>query len=412
MKKFFLHRTLAALAASAVLLAGCGGGGGGDSSSSNNSTALSGSRQFEGGVAGCTVDTQKKFIRAYMDEVYFWYREIPEVDATKFSTVEDYFHALLVKTPDSNGLPKDRFSAVLPVSQAQAILQQSAVAQQADPTRLLAANRTDAVPKVNVFTTAGGRVTGYIQFNDHVVGAQDDLIDAFRQVQAGAAQDLVLDLRFNSGGFLYIAQSAASMITGPASESRVFEQLQYNDKRQQESAASTLFFRSAVQFSDGVGAKYAPGTPLPQLNLPRVFVLTTDDTCSASESIINSLRGVDVQVIRVGTTTCGKPYGFTQKNNCGLAYFPIEFQGTNAKGFGDYTTGFSPICEVQDSTRTVAAGSPGDPLLEGAKFYIDHGACPAGTATGVQSAATPIVTVQKAGRPAWAGRMLLPEQRP
>jgi hypothetical protein len=411
MKKFFLHRTLAALAAGALLLAGCGGGGGGDGGGSRGPT-LSGSALLEGGVAGCSLDTQKKFIRTYMDEVYFWYREIPEADPAKFSTVEDYFHALLVKTPDSNGLPKDRFSAVLPVSQARDVLQQSAAPLQADATTLLAANRTNAVPKVNVFTTTAGRVTGYIQFNDHVVGAQDDLITAFRQVKDGGVQDLVLDLRFNSGGFLYIAQSAASMVTGPGNEGRVFEQLQYNDKRTQETASSALFFRTSVEFADGVGAQYPAGTPLPQLALPRLFVLTTDDTCSASESIINSLRGVDVQVIRIGTTTCGKPYGFRQKNNCGLAYFPIEFKGTNAKGFGDYTTCFSPMCEVQDSRRTVPAGDPGDPLLDAAKFYIDHGACPAGTATGVQSAATPILTLQRPQRPAWAGRLLLPQQQP
>jgi len=410
MKKPSLLRTLASLAASALLLAACGGGGGGGDGGTGASFAPS--AQFEGGVAGCSVATQKKFIRTYMDEVYFWYREIPEVDPTKFTTVEDYFHALLVKTPDANGLPKDRFSAVLPVSQAQNVLRQSAASQLADPSTLLAANRTNAVPKVNVFTTTGGRVTGYIQFNDHIVGAQDDLIAAFQQVQAGGAQDLVLDLRFNSGGFLYIAQSAASMITGPGNDNRIFEQLQYNDKRPQETAQSALFFRGTLQFADGSGARFPVGTPLPQLNLSRVFVLTTDATCSASESIINSLRGVDVKVIRVGTTTCGKPYGFREKDNCGLAYFPIEFQGTNAKGFGDYTTGFSPNCEVQDSNRVVPAGDPGDPLLDAAKFYVDHGACPAGTATSAQSAAQPIVTAQKPSRPAWAGRLLLPQQQP
>jgi hypothetical protein len=408
MKKPFLLRSFAALATCALVLTGCGGGGGGGSSS----PSLTGSALLEGGVAGCTVDTQKKFIRTYMDEVYFWYREIPEVDPAKFSTVEDYFHALLVKTPDANGLPKDQFSAVLPVSQARDVLQQSAAPLQADATSLLAANRTNAVPKANVFTTTGGRVTGYIQFNDHIVGAQDDLITAFLLMQAGSVQDLVLDLRFNSGGFLYIAQSAASMVTGPGNEGRVFEQLQYNDKRPQETASSALFFRSTVEFADGINAQYPVGTRLPQLNLRRVFVLTSDDTCSASESIINSLRGIDVQVIRIGTTTCGKPYGFRQKNNCGLAYFPIEFKGTNAKGFGDYTTGFSPMCEVSDTNRTVPAGDPGDPLLDAAKFYVDHGACPAGTGTGVQSAATPVVTPQQAKRPAWAGRLLLPQQQP
>ena len=52
------------------------------------------------------------------------------------------------------------------------------------------------------------------------------------------------------------------------------------------------------------------GQPLPTLNLSRLFVLTSPNTCSASEAIINGLRGVGVQVVQIGTTTCGKPYGF------------------------------------------------------------------------------------------------------
>lgn len=399
MKKLFLSRTLAALAASALLLAACGGGGGGGGAPSPR---FGSSAQFEGGVAGCTVDTQKKFVRAYMDEVYLWYREIPEVDAAGFSKVEDYFHALLVRTPDVNGLPKDRFSAVLPASQASALLQSSAAAQ-VDPTTLLA-NHTSAVPQVNTFTV-GGRTVGYIQFDDHVVGAQDDLITAFKQVKG--AQDLVLDLRRNSGGFLYIALAAASMVTGPASQDKVFEQLQFNDKRQAATDQNALLFKSTVQFPDGPAAQYPVGTPLPQLSLPRLFVLTTGATCSASESIVNSLRGIDVQVILIGTTTCGKPYGFTRKDNCALAYFPIEFKGTNAKGYGDYTAGFPAVCAVQN------AGTPGqadDTLLNAAKTYIGTGACPTGTATGAQAAARPIVSVEQPNRPAWAGRMLLPQQ--
>jgi carboxyl-terminal processing protease len=54
-----------------------------------------------------------------------------------------------------------------------------------------------------------------------------------------------------------------------------------------------------------------------------------------------------VQVIRIGSTTCGKPYGFTQKNNCGFAYFPIEFQGANAQGLRRLSpAGFAPTCQM------------------------------------------------------------------
>ena len=40
-----------------------------------------------------------------------------------------------------------------------------------------------------------------------------------------------------------------------------------------------------------------------------------------SEAIINGLDGVNVQVIQIGATTCGKPYGFYPQDNCGTTYF-------------------------------------------------------------------------------------------
>jgi hypothetical protein len=403
-----LSRSLAALAASLLLLAGCGGGGGDDGEVEipariPPTTPLGSSVQYEN---VCTLEGQKNFVRAYLDEIYLWYDEIPTVDPAAYNNVPDYFEALLVRTPDATGLPKDRFSAVLPIGQAADVL--GAAAPQANAGGLLKSH-TSFVPVTRVTTSPNGRKVGYILFNDHDVGAQDDLIAAFRQLQQQGAQDLVLDLRDNSGGYLYVALTAASMITGPQSNGQVFESLRYNDKRATETAFSTLRFSSQVQFAES--ATNPVGSALPQLALPRVFVLTTGRTCSASESIINSLRGINMQVVRIGTTTCGKPYGFRQKNNCGYAYFPIEFQGTNAQGFGDYTTGFAPTCNVTPDA-TAAPGSATDPLWNGALTYIDTGACPAGTATGVQSAGTPILGAsEQPRRPGWAGRLLLPQQQ-
>ena len=78
------------------------------------------------------------------------------------------------------------------------------------------------------------------------------------------------------------------------------------------------------------------------LNLNRVVVISGSGTCSASESIINGLRGVGVDVVLIGDTTCGKPYGFYAIDNCGTTYFTVQFKGVNALGFGDYADGFSP----------------------------------------------------------------------
>jgi hypothetical protein len=404
MKNTPIFRCAAVLSAAVLLLAGCGGGGGDGGGGGaaprefiRPTTPLGSSAQYSEGIAGCSLDTQKKFVRTYLDEVYLWYDEIVDVDPAAYTNIPDYFDALLVR-------PKDRFSAVLPTAQARAIAQQHAVKDFADVLK----SHTGTVPQARVVSSTGGRTVGYIQFESHDIGAQDDLIAAFRQLKNAGVQDLILDLRNNTGGFLYIALTAASMVTGPGAEGQVFEQLRYNDKRPTRTASSTLRFSSRVQFAEP-GSPV--GTPLPQLGLTRVFVLTSGDTCSASESIINSLRGIDVQVIRVGSTTCGKPFGFTERDNCGFAYFPIEFQGTNAKGFGDYTAGFQPTCQVADTGA--APGSATDPLYNGALFYIDNGACPAGTATGVQSAGTPLLSGGRSQptRPWWTGRLLLPEQQ-
>ena len=393
-----LTRPLAALATSLLLvLAGCGGGGGGDGDAAPDripaTTSLGNSYQYEESVAGCSLDTQKKFVRSYLDEVYLWYDQIPDVDPARYSDIRNYFHALRV--------PQDRFSAAIdprnPVQPELAGLQQSLA-----PQELLKAD-ADAVRDPRLITTPGGRKVAYLWFRTHAVGTQDELITAFRQVQSMGAQDLVLDLRENSGGYLYIALATASMIVGPAQNGLVFEQLQYNDKRPRETAQGTLRFAGTVQYGE---TTYPTGTALPQLGLQRVFVLTTGATASASESIINSLRGVDVQVVTIGSRTLGKPYGFREETNCGVSYFAVEFKGSNAKGFGDYADGFAPTCSVAN-TGTPGAGD--DALLNAAITYVDSGACPPAPA---QSAASPLLRDDaQPNLPPWSGRLLLPQQQ-
>lgn len=396
MKKSLLRAAAAALAAT-LLLAACGGGGeGGVNAGPDGPTpermiqpgALGASSQFAG---VCTVAGQKSFVRAYLDEVYLWYNELPQLDPASYAGPIDYFSAL-------TNLPKDRFSTALPSGLAEDLAQSFASTAQS--------NHTSYVPTARVQTDADGRRIGYIRFIDHEIGAQDDLITAFSQVRDAGAQHLVLDLRSNSGGFLYIAQTAASMIVGPSASGRVFEQLRYNDKRPGLSASSTLNFSSTVQSGE---SQYPAGTPLPQLGLQRVYVLTSGATCSSSESIINGLRGIDVEVVLVGSQTCGKPYGFHRKDNCGVAYFPIEFEGPNAKGVGDYVNGFAPTCSVADNT-SVAAGSAQDPLLNAALFHIGNGTCPSAPAAARSDGAAEVPAAQP-GRPAWAGRLLLGSQR-
>jgi hypothetical protein len=390
--------TAVAVIATALLLASCGGGGDGAPAASAFQPSATLANM-------CTLDGQKQYVRSFMDETYFWYDEIPAVNAVDYATVPAYFNALLVKSPDANGLPKDRFSAVLTSAGANALqpVPDDALAGAGVPASLLAATNK-SVPLTRVVTSAAGRKVGYILFNDHSEGAQDELIAAFDSLRNAQVNDLVLDLRYNTGGFLYVALAAASLVTGPQSDGRIFEQLHYSAKRQAETAASTYLFSSRVQTPETV---YPRGTPLPQLKLPRLYVLSSGQTCSASESIINSLRGIDVEVILVGGTTCGKPYGFHRQDNCGLAFFAIEFQGYNARNFGDYAAGIKATCPVADNFLSVL-GSTTEPLLAGALFHIDTGSCPVAAATklkqgqpGGARANAPLTTRQP-----WEGRLL------
>ena len=98
------------------------------------------------------------------------------------------------------------------------------------------------------------------------------------------------------------------------------------------------------------------------MSLARVFVITGSSTCSASESIINSLRGVDVEVIQIGSTTCGKPYGFYPVDNCGTTYFSIQFRGINFAGFGDYPDGFSATRATPDAGANLPGCTATDDL--------------------------------------------------
>ena len=250
----------------------------------------------------------------------------------------------------------------------------------------------DPVPRTEIISTDSGSV-GYLLFTQHILPAEEQLVDSFAAMRQANVTDLVLDLRYNRGGYLYLANQVSYMIAGAGVSGRTFGALQFNSKNPStnpvtgEALSPNRFITTTINTSP-------TGTPLPTLDLPiqRVFVLTTASTCSASEAIINGLRGVDVEVIQIGTTTCGKPYGFYPEDNCGTTYFTTQFRSVNAAGFGDYPDGFSP----ENSTEsTVGVTLPGclvaddysplgvaeEPMLAAALAYRRDGACPAAMAS-------------------------------
>ncbi len=257
------------------------------------------------------------------------------------------------------------------------------------------------VNTTKIIDTPTGKV-GYILFTTFGTStAEQQIANAFTQMKTAQIDDLVLDLRYNGGGFLAIASQIAYMIAGDdQTDNAFFEQLTFNDKNPTtnpvtgETLRPTPFYKESLGFNNA----YPAGQDLDAVDLPRVFILSTDNTCSASEAVINGLRGIDVEVILIGDKTCGKPFGFYGTDNCGETYFTIQFKGVNNKGFGDYTDGFTPQnassvigekiagCVAEDNFAD-QLGDETESMLSTALSYRANGTCPASSSTIAQAKA-------------------------
>ena len=248
---------------------------------------------------------------------------------------------------------------------------------------------TKPVNRTSVINTATGPV-GYVLFNTFSpFSSEREIFEAVQAMQTAGVRDLVLDLRYNGGGLLTVASQLAFMVAGPTrTAGRFFERLRFNAAAGNLNPVTGAANNPQPFESRTVGFTVPANTPLPSLNLPRVYVLSTARTCSASEAVINGLRGIGVEVVLIGTTTCGKPYGFYPQDNCGTTYYTIQFQGTNDQGFGDYADGFIPNnspaafgvrlpgCQVPDDLSR-ELGDTSEALLAAALQHRATGTCPA-----------------------------------
>ncbi|MFC3120283.1 S41 family peptidase [Agaribacter flavus] len=244
------------------------------------------------------------------------------------------------------------------------------------------------VNNAKVIDTDVGR-TGYVRFDGFQRTAQAPLINTFQYFVDENVTDLVLDLRYNGGGLVAMSAQLGYMIAGPnQTNNRVFELFQFNDQHPTidpltgDTIRPIPFFDREIDWENGVFTN----NTLPNLGLSKVYVITTEDTCSASESLINGLRGIDIEVVQIGGTTCGKPFGFEPTDNCGTTYFTIQFQGVNDKGFGEFSDGFKvsdnprfddelPGCRANDDFKQLL-GNENEAMLATALHHINNRTCP------------------------------------
>ena len=126
---------------------------------------------------------------------------------------------------------------------------------------------SDPVPIASTINTPVGKV-GYLLFNSHNAPAEARLVTAINTLKAAGIQDLVLDLRYNGGGYLDIANELAYMIAGPAQTAgKTFESIQFNSKHPVTDPVTGAPITPDKFLTTTQGFSLSSGAALPTLDL-------------------------------------------------------------------------------------------------------------------------------------------------
>jgi len=219
----------------------------------------------------------------------------------------------------------------------------------------IVANTVMAAETKSLTINGQDKTVAYMVFDSFKESSQTEFNTAFEQFDN--VDEMILDLRYNSGGVISTANQLSTQIAGRNVDDEIFVSYKYNQKQSDNN--------EDILFTLGRGIK--------QLDLDRLVVLTTETSCSASELVINALSPfIDVTV--VGDTTCGKPIGMRPEEVCEHVVFAINFQTHNAAGFGDYFDGLPADCAVAENV-TGDWGDENDPLLAEGLSYLANNQC-------------------------------------
>lgn len=221
---------------------------------------------------------------------------------------------------------------------------------------------------INKVLEIDGHKIGYLMYNSFTADFDSELNSVFAEFKAAGITDLVLDLRYNGGGSIESANDLSSMITGQFKGKLFIKQVYNNNFEPQK-----RFFNDKIE---------ATGGSINNLNLNKLYVLTSRNTASASELILSGLRPY-IDIVQIGTTTTGKFQGSTilyDSPNFGrkdrslghrYAMLPLILKSVNAQGFTDYANGIAPdIVVPEDYTDLGVLGTPNENLLHQAILKI------------------------------------------
>lgn len=218
------------------------------------------------------------------------------------------------------------------VEYSDSVSELSLYSEMLDPTPILA----------NKVLEEGENRIGYLMYDAFDAAYDNDLLEVLADFKSKGITDLVLDLRYNGGGYVISSNMLSSCLIGNECRDKIFHYYRYNSSRMvdvektEKETGNTYdeavnLFGEKYMFDDYFGVNLAPYS----LGLKRLFILTTKNTASASESLINSLRGHGISVVIIGENTNGKNVGMEtiEFESEGYIYelAPITFQGYNAQ---------------------------------------------------------------------------------
>ena len=205
-----------------------------------------------------------------------------------------------------------------------------------------------------------GIIVGYLHY--YGFGDMSDLVPALRYFYQQKIDELILDLRFNNGGYVSTCRYLCNCIVPEIGYGDVFQYSSYNDilsaeyERESGSRYSFEYFGKA---SDSVETL---GTPVIGLKMKRLFVLVSGRTASASEALIVCLRPY-MPVITIGETTTGKGTGMwpiQDNEKCRYILNPLTLRYHGKDGSITPETGIVPDYFVKNEDSGVSESRMGN----------------------------------------------------
>ena len=244
--------------------------------------------------------------------------------------------------------------------------------------------------------SVGSKKVAYIVYNSFTTNSRDALRAAIGKFQTDGASELIVDLRYNGGGSVATADVFTNLIA-PASANGQVMYTTFWTKTMQDGNAKILANQPLLDangklqtFTSGVNGKWATYADInykPTVDagnvenfakegtadFKKIYFLVLSGTASASELLINNLKGVMPSEIKlIGRQTYGKPVGFFAINIDKLDLYVPQFETRNQKNFGGFYEGLVVDKTISDDV-TKDFGDEKEALLAAALSYSEKG---------------------------------------